>query len=86
VILSNPKAILFYMGFLPGFFDLSAIRPLDVAAIALVSFAVPMTGNLGLALLVGRARERLTSPKAIRRMNLTAGTLLVCVGALIPFL
>ena len=85
VILSNPKAILFYMGFLPGFFDLSAVTALDVAAIATVSFAVPMLGNLGLALLVGRARGLLTSPRAVRRMNLTAGVLLIAVGLVIPF-
>lgn len=85
VIISNPKAILFYMGFLPGFFDLAAIGPLDVAAIAVVSFAVPMLGNLGLALLVGHARGLLTSPKAIRRMNISAGLLLILVGLVIPF-
>ena len=33
VILGNPKAILFYMGILPGFFDLSAITAWDIAAI-----------------------------------------------------
>ncbi len=85
VILSNPKAILFYMGFLPGFFDLSAITPLDLVAIATVSFAVPMLGNLGLALLVGRARGLLTSPRAVKRMNVAAGVLLIGVGLVIPF-
>ena len=85
VILSNPKAILFYMGFLPGFFDLSAITAWDIAAIAFVSFAVPMLGNLGLAVLVGHARGLLTSPKAIRRMNISAGVLLILVGLVIPF-
>ena len=85
VILSNPKAILFYMGFLPGFFDLSGIGALDIVAIALVSFAVPMAGNLGLALLVARARGLLTSPRAVRRTNLTAGVLLIGIGLAIPF-
>lgn len=86
VILSNPKAILFYMGFLPGFFDLSRVGAFDAAAIATVSFAVPMLGNLGLALLVGRARGLLTSPVAVRRMNVGAGMLLIAVGVSIPFL
>jgi len=85
VILSNPKAVLFYMGFLPGFFDLSRIGAVDVVAIATVSFAVPMLGNLGLALAVGQARGWMTGPRAVRRMNLTAGALLVCVGLVIPF-
>lgn len=83
VILANPKAILFYMGFLPGFFDLARLTRWDVAAIALVSFAVPMLGNLSLALLVGHARRLLTTPQAIRRMNLAAGLLLIGVGVVI---
>ncbi|GKY86714.1 LysE family translocator [Sinisalibacter aestuarii] len=85
VIISNPKAILFYMGFLPGFFDLSRLTPLDVVLIATVSFAVPMLGNLGLALLVSHARGLLTSPRAVKRMNVAAGVLLILVGLVIPF-
>jgi threonine/homoserine/homoserine lactone efflux protein len=83
VILANPKAILFYMGFLPGFFDLTTITALDVVAIAVVSFAVPMLGNLGLALAVGHARGLLTAPGAVRRINVAAGILLIGVGVVI---
>jgi threonine/homoserine/homoserine lactone efflux protein len=36
-ILANPKAILFYMGMLPGFFDLTRVTALDIAAIAAIS-------------------------------------------------
>ncbi len=86
VIISNPKAILFYMGFLPGFFDLSGVTALDVVLIATVSFAVPMAGNLGLALLVSHARGLLTAPGAVKRMNLVAGSLLIAVGLVIPFI
>lgn len=85
-ILGNPKAILFYMGMLPGFFDLSRLGRPDMAAILAVSTAIPLAGNLLLALLVGRARAFLSSPVAVRRTNLTAGSLLVGVGLLIPFL
>ncbi|WP_300513868.1 LysE family translocator [Aliiroseovarius sp.] len=86
VILGNPKAILFYMGVLPGFFDLSRLTMPDIAAIATASFAVPLVGNLCLAWFVDRVRRVLASPKAVRRMNLTAGVLLVTVGLAIPFL
>lgn len=85
VILANPKAILFYMGFLPGFFDLTGLQTLDVVAIAAVSFVVPMAGNLTLALAVAQARGLLTTPRAVRRMNITAGMLLLGVGLVIPF-
>jgi len=35
---------------------------------------------------IDRARRLLTSPKALKRTNLTAGFLLICVGFVIPFL
>lgn len=85
VILGNPKAILFYMGVLPGFFDLANVTALDVAAIMGISMAVPLLGNLALALFVGRVRGLLTSPKALRRTNLVSGALLILVGLVIPF-
>ncbi len=85
VILGNPKAILFYMGMLPGFFDLSALTWADIAAICFLSFLVPLIGNLALALSIEKARALLTSPTALKRTNLTAGFLLVGVGLIIPF-
>jgi threonine/homoserine/homoserine lactone efflux protein len=84
-VIGNPKAILFYMGFLPGFFDLDRITAPDIAAILAISALVPMVGNLGLALSLDRARRLLQSPAAIRRLNLVSGLLLVAVGAVIPF-
>lgn len=85
VIIGNPKAVLFYMGMLPGFFDLSRLTLADIAAIAALSAVVPLVGNLMLALFVGRARRLLTSPSALRRTNITAGVLLIAVGLVIPF-
>lgn len=85
VILGNPKAILFYMGLLPGFFDLSVVTRADIVAICILSAAVPLVGNLILALSVDRVRALMTSPAALRRMNITAGVLLICVALVIPF-
>jgi len=53
VILGNPKAILFYMGMLPGFFDLTVLTWMDIAAICFLSFLVPLMGNLKRLYLVG---------------------------------
>ncbi|MEV8465984.1 LysE family translocator [Fluviibacterium sp. DFM31] len=85
VILGNPKAILFYMGILPGFFDLTRLSGADIAAIVGLSMAVPLIGNLVLAAFIDRIRRVLTSPKALRRTNLVAGGLMIAVGCLIPF-
>ena len=41
VVIGNPKAILFYMGVLPGFFDLTRVTALDIAAIIALSVAIP---------------------------------------------
>ncbi len=84
-ILGNPKAVLFYMGVLPGFFDLRQITAADVAAIVTVSVAIPLIGNLALAAFVGRLRALITAPATLRRINLTSGILLILVGLLIPF-
>lgn len=84
VILGNPKAVLFYMGMLPGFFDLTALTWADIAAICTLSFVVPLLGNLTLAVFIGRARALLTSPAALKRTNLIAGCLLIGVGIIIP--
>lgn len=86
VILGNPKAILFYMGVLPGFFDLTTLRWPDMIAIAALSAVIPLVGNLFLAMFIGQARRLLASPAALRRTNLTAGGLLICVGLVIPFI
>lgn len=85
VILGNPKAILFYMGVLPGFFDLRSVTWADMAAITALSAAVPLLGNLLFALMIDRARRLLASPRALRRTNVVAGLLLIFVGFVIPF-
>lgn len=84
-VIGNPKAILFYMGVLPGFFDLSRVTGPDIAAIIGVSATVPMLGNLGLALFLHRARQLLRSPRALARLNMVSGGLLILVGLVIPF-
>lgn len=85
-VIGNPKAILFYMGALPGFFALGSLTTLDVVLIIAISAIVPMAGNLGLAYFLDRARRLLSSPESVRRLNVISGCLLVAVGLVIPFL
>lgn len=86
VVFGNPKAILFYMGALPGFFDLGRLTWPDTAAIITLSALIPMIGNLGLAWFLDRARRLLSSPESVRRLNIGSGALLILVGLAIPFL
>jgi threonine/homoserine/homoserine lactone efflux protein len=83
VVIGNPKAILFYMGMLPGFFDLPRLNALDVAVILVISASIPMAGNLALALSIDRARALLASPESVRRINVISGLMLIVVGIVI---
>lgn len=83
VIIGNPKAMLFYIGILPGFFDVSRLQIADIAVIALISALAPFTGNLILGLAVGRARQLISSVSARRRLNQGSGIILIAVGGLI---
>ena len=83
VILSNPKAILFYMGVLPSFFDFRTITAWDILAICMISLVVPLFGNVVLALMVDRMRVFLASPTAVRKLNLQSGVALIGVGLLV---
>ena len=84
-ILGNPKAVLFYIGVLPGFFDLRHVTAPDIGLILAASVIVPLIGNLVIALLVGHLRGFLTAPRTLRRINLTSGAMLIFVGLVIPF-
>ena len=83
VVIGNPKAILFYMTVLPGFFDLSRLQGWDIVWILAVSGAIPLIGNLGLALFLDRARALLASPERVKLLNRVSGGLLIGVGIVI---
>ena len=55
VIIGNLKKILFYIGILPGFFDVTRVTTLDIAFVGLVPAAVPFCGNIILAVMLDRA-------------------------------
>jgi threonine/homoserine/homoserine lactone efflux protein len=82
-ILGNPKAVLFYMGVLPGFFDLRSVTSIDVAIIILASVTIPLTGNLIMAGFVGQMRNLMSSPGVLKKFNIGSGILLIFVGLVI---
>ena len=79
-VTANPKASLFYMTLLPGFFNFELIGIVDVCLISLLSFSIPMIGNILMILFVAKVRSLLSSPYAVRMTNLISGILLVFVG------
>ena len=84
IILSNPKAILFYIGVLPGFFDLSRVTLLDIVAICTISAILSFLGNLTLSIMVDRVSHLISSPATLRKVNTISGILLILVGVIIP--
>lgn len=86
VIIGNPKAILFYMGVLPNFFDLKSVSTPDVVVICVISAIVPLIGNVALSLSVDRFRRFLSSPESVRRTNILSGSALVLVGVVVVML
>ena len=79
-VTANPKASLFYMTLLPGFFNFNLIGMQDVCLISLLSFSVPMIGNILMILFVAKVRSLLSSPYAVSVTNLISGILLIFVG------
>lgn len=84
-IAANPKAILFYLGLLPGFFDMTALTLTDILVICVISAIVPFVGNLSLAAFMDAVRRFLQSPTALRRTNIWAGIAMIGVGFFIGF-
>lgn len=83
ITLSNPKAILFYVGFFPAFLELSSISMTDTAIIMLVATAAFGSVNLGYAYMASKAGVLFNSCKAKKRMNLTAGSMMIGTGSLL---
>ena len=77
---SNPKVILFYIAFLPTFMDLNALNQADILlASALTLFAL-MLGLMLIAFSAASARKKLRSEKSMKRLNRTAGGIMMGAG------
>ncbi len=80
ITLGDPKAILFYMSFLPAFLDFSRVSVFDVGIImAMVTIALGCVKG-GYAFMGDKTRTLFQSPQARKMMNLTAGSVMVCTG------
>ena len=80
VTLLNPKALTFFIAFLPQFLD--ADRPLlpQLAVVEPTFLLLAFANALGYALLATRFRRLLSSPRMIRGFNRTGGSLLIGAG------
>lgn len=78
---SNPKVILFYIAFLPTFMDLSALDNADIALASGLTLIALMAGLMLIAAFASKARLYLKSQAARKRLNQSAGSIMVGAGA-----
>ncbi|MGH1463436.1 MAG: LysE family translocator [Neptuniibacter sp.] len=78
---SNPKVILFYIAFLPTFMDLNSLNTGDILLASVLTLVALMLGLMMIALFASKARTYLTSETAVKRMNQSAGSLMLGAGS-----
>jgi threonine/homoserine/homoserine lactone efflux protein len=79
--LGNPKVMVFYLALLPTFLDLTRITLLGFAELAVATLTVLGVVFAGYIALAARARRLFTSPRAIRILNRTTGTVMAGAAA-----
>lgn len=78
---SNPKVILFYIAFLPTFMDLTVLSGADIALAALLTLVALMIGLMMIAVFASKARRWFKSEAATKRLNRSAGSMMLAAGA-----
>ncbi|WP_375452720.1 LysE family translocator [uncultured Devosia sp.] len=81
--LGNPKTIVFYLAILPTVIPLDQMNPLAFAELTLIVVVVLLLIGCGYALLASAAREFFKSPKALGRLNKTAGAMMATAAGLV---
>jgi len=78
---SNRKVILFYIAFLPTFIDIDSLNNTDIAIASGLTLIALMLGLMLIAHFAAKARHWLRSEIAVRRLNRSAGSIMVAAGA-----
>lgn len=83
ITLGNPKVILFYLGFLPTFIDLSSLSFISILIVVCVISAVLGSVLLFYAYTAGKAGLLFKSQKAKQNMNRAAAGVMISTGTVI---
>ena len=83
ITLSNPKVILFYLGFLPTFINLQTLTAIDIFIISTVVTIVLGGVMLAYAYSASSAKNLFKSKSTKRKMNIAAGSVMISAGAVL---
>lgn len=83
--LGNPKTIVFYLAILPTVVPLAQMTPLAFAELTVIVVVVLLAIGCGYAWLAAAARDMFTSPRALGRLNKTAGAMMAGAAGLVVF-
>ena len=78
--LGDSKAIFFYVSFFPAFLDLKQISITDTVTIMAIATITVGGVKVGYAYLAKKTQLLLKSPKAQKRINLIAGSVMIVTG------
>lgn len=78
---SNPKVILFYISFLPTFIDLTVLQAQDVFLVSVLSCIALMSAIMLIAFGASRVAKKLKTPLAQKRLNQSAGGVMIAAGS-----
>ena len=82
---SNPKVMLFYLAFVPGFMDLSELLLASVILQALLTAVGIFLGTFMIAVFASRLSLYFKSERSLSYLNKTAGGTMMGVGAYIAY-
>jgi threonine/homoserine/homoserine lactone efflux protein len=80
IAITNPKAIVFYIAFLPQFIDSHLAAGPQLLVMIGTMIVMALLSDSAYALLAGRARGWFTTPARRRLQSRITGTLLIGVG------
>ena len=81
--MGNPKTIVFYLAILPTVIPLDQMTPLAFAELTVIVIVVLLIIGCGYAWLASAAREMFRSPRALGRLNKTAGAMMATAAGLV---
>jgi threonine/homoserine/homoserine lactone efflux protein len=81
--MGNPKTIVFYLAILPTVIPLDQMNPVAFIELTVIVVLVLLAIASGYAWLAAQARELFQSPKALRRLNKTAGVMMATAAGLV---